>query len=58
VAHSLLAASAISDCVSHEMCRRGATHRHGAQVNDVPVMFWSILRCGVARKKVCGRRPL
>ena len=40
VAHSLLAASAISDHVSDEVRRRKATYRHGAHVKDVPAMSW------------------
>jgi len=50
--HSLLTTSVTPDCVNHEICRHKATYRHGAQVKDVPVMSWSILRCGVARKDV------
>ena len=56
--HSLLATSVTPNCVNHEICRRKATYRHGAQVKDVPVMPWFILRCGVARKEMCGRRLL
>lgn len=52
MAHSLLATGATSDSVNHEMHRHTATYRHGAQVKDVPVMFWSVLRCEVARKVV------
>ena len=52
MAHSLLATSAASDSVNSEMHRHTATYRHGAQVKDVPVMFWSVLRCEVARKVV------
>ena len=50
--HSLLATSVASDFVNSEMHRHTATYRHGAQVKDVPVMFWSVLRCEVARKVV------
>ena len=52
MAHSLLATRATSDSANHEMHRHTATYRHGAQVKDVPVMFWSVLRCEVARKVV------
>ena len=56
MAYSLLATSVTPDCVNHEICRRNATYRHGAQVKDVPVMSWLILRCGAARKEVRGKR--
>ena len=56
--HSLLAASVTSDCVSRETCWWEATYRHGAQVKDVPVILWLILRCGVTREVECGRRLL
>lgn len=58
MAHSLLAASVSSNFIDHKIRRRKTTYRHGAQVKDVPVMFWSILRYGTARKEVCGGRLL